>query len=68
MPWIRYLGSGIGAKDKDKLGGRVPVDHRDKEKTNEDKAHAWHQRLRGDASQNLPPELVHVLFSAQIDG
>ena len=57
----------MGAKDKDKSGGVIPFDHKDKERTNHDKAQAWHQRLRGCASQNLPPELVHVLFSAQID-
>ena len=58
----------MGAKDNVKSGGVIPFDHKDKEKTNHDKAQAWHQRLRACASQNLTPELVHVLFSAQIDG
>ena len=62
------LGSRMGAKDNVNSGGVIPFDHKDKEKTNHDKAQAWHQRLRACASQNLTPELVYVLFSAQIDG
>jgi hypothetical protein len=66
----------MGTKDNVKSGGVIPFDHKDKEKTN-------HDKLRGSSlapgtsgftpiidctSQILTPDLVHVLFSAQIDG
>jgi hypothetical protein len=67
-PWYLRLGSRMGAKDNVKSGGVIPFDHKDMEKTNHDKVQAWHQWFRACASQNLTPELVHVLFSTQIDG
>jgi hypothetical protein len=57
----------MGAKDKGKSGVVISFDHKDKERTNHDKVQVCHQRLRGCSSQNLTPELVHVLFSSQID-
>jgi len=58
----------MGAQDKDKSGGVVTFDPRDKDPKNHDENQVWHQHLRCYVSQNLPPELVHVLFSTQIDG
>ena len=58
----------MGAKDKDKSGGVIPFDEKDKERTNHDKVQTCQQSLRVSVSQNLPPEFVYVLLSAQIDG
>jgi hypothetical protein len=39
-PWYLRLGSRMGAKDNVKSGDVIPFDHKDKEKTNHDKAQA----------------------------
>ncbi len=38
MVFLYLLGSRMGAKDNVKSGGVIPFDHKDKEKTNHDKA------------------------------